>query len=93
MFLYSYFNLCRTGILSNSTHFISLSLFVKIAIETSAYLVHQRGGCLPLSFVISKVMISHENALYWNRLVPRLLGATVVISACRILLVQENKKH
>ena len=53
---YSCFNLC-SGILSDSTLYHSF----REDHPRSSYLVHQHGGCFLFSFVISKVMTSHEN--------------------------------
>ena len=60
--LYSCFNLCSNGILSDSTH--ALHSFCEDRHRSSYLIVHEHGGCFLFSFVISKVTMSHENALY-----------------------------
>ena len=70
--LYSCFNLCSNGILSDSTHIrsiISYHSFREDRHRSSYLIVHQYGGCFLFPFVILKVTTSHENALYKDRIV------------------------
>ena len=51
-------------LLSDSTPIRSIITFCEDHHRSSYLVVHQHGGCFPFSFVILKVMTSHENALY-----------------------------
>ena len=82
--LYNCFNLCSDGILSDSTHIRSIIVYHSFCEDRhrSSYLVHQHGSCFRFSFVISKVMTSHENALF-----SQYVGHAQFVTSCILCIV------